>query len=77
MVGFQTLQEAYQNVADGDIIQSRSGTITGTLQLTREVTISIKGGYDGKYESNSSYTTIIGDLKISAGTVQVENLNFR
>ncbi len=71
---YSTLQAAYNAVADGNIIESQAIVFTENLNINRSISVTLKGGYDTTFTSNSSNTTISGSLTISSGTLTVENL---
>jgi photosystem II stability/assembly factor-like uncharacterized protein len=74
---FSTLQTAYNSASDGDELQSQALHFGGDLSLGRNISVSLKGGYDGLYIDNPSKTTIDGTLIVSNGAVTVENLVIR
>jgi hypothetical protein len=43
------------------------------IVLDRDISITIRGGYDCGYSSVTGVTTIIGDMTISEGAVTMEN----
>ncbi len=72
---YSLIQDAYNNsAADGDEIQCRASTFAENLNFDRNITITLKGGYDSGFMSNLSSTTINGSLTISNGTITVENI---
>jgi subtilisin family serine protease len=60
--------EGYEN------IQLQSGEVTGDIIINKWWPIRIKGGYDCFYTEKSGYTTVHGNLIISDGSLEVENL---
>jgi PKD repeat protein len=73
-VYFPTLQEAYDIAEDGDIIQSQVATLTENFNINMDKTVTIKGGYDCSYTTQTGKTTINGTLNIIDGTATIENL---
>jgi len=71
---FSTIQAAYDTCSTGAIIQIQAIDFNEYLYFGRDVSITMKGGYDADYTSNPSYTTVKGSLTISDGTVVVENI---
>jgi PKD repeat protein len=71
---FPTLQEAYDIAEDGDIIQSQVVTLTENLNINMDKTVTIKGGYDCSYTTQTGKTTINGTINIIDGTATIENL---
>ena len=48
------------------------------LSLSRNVAITLKGGYDCSFSANPGFTTVHGNMTISGpGTVTVENVVIR
>jgi hypothetical protein len=67
--------DAYTNAQTGDVIELMGMTTTENLHLnTPTESISLKGGYDCNFRANKGYTTIIGSLEITVGTVTVERI---
>jgi hypothetical protein len=73
----QIIQSAYDHCADGYIIEVQALEFPSDVICDRNVSVTLKGGYDQGFNSNPSYTTINGLLKISNGTVIVENIVIR
>ncbi len=72
---FSSLQSGYTAAAGGDIIQLQAVTLTESPDLNNGTSVTLKGGYDQCYATNSgTYSTIHGQLTIGTGTVTVENL---
>ena len=67
-------QTAYNAAVDGDVIRLQEYTFNENLNLNRNISVTLKGGYDCSYTSNPQFGTINGMLTISDGTVIVENL---
>jgi hypothetical protein len=71
---FSTIQAAYDTCSTGTTIQIQAIDFDEYLYFGRDISITLKGGYDADYTSNLSYTTISGSLTISQGTVVLENI---
>jgi hypothetical protein len=69
---FSTLQEAYNAAHDGDTIEAMATSFTMDLTMGKQITI--KGGFDGSYSSNSGYTTLDGNLTIKDGSLVAANI---
>jgi hypothetical protein len=52
-VYYTSLQAAYNAAVSGDIIQSQAITFTENLSINRNITVTMQGGYDCAYTSNS------------------------
>ncbi|HBA70713.1 MAG TPA: hypothetical protein DCZ63_00460, partial [Geobacter sp.] len=72
---FNTLQEAYADPStlNGMTIQTRVVTFNG-FALDRDISITIKGGYDSAFLLNTGVTGVAGSLTIQNGSAVVENL---
>jgi len=70
---YLTLQEAYNAASDGDIIKCVDVMFTEDLTINIDKSVTIEGGYDGAYASNTGTTTLQGDIDISSGTLTIEN----
>lgn len=71
---FASLQSACNAAPDGSVIQAKAVPLANNLiNLTRAVTITLQGGYNASYTSNTGFTTILGTFTITSGTVIVEN----
>jgi PKD repeat protein len=70
-----TVQSAYDTSAEGEIIRFHKQEIgTDTLSISRNVTVTMKGGYNCDYSGTEGMTTIVGNLIIDDGTVIIENI---
>ncbi|WP_041973793.1 chitobiase/beta-hexosaminidase C-terminal domain-containing protein [Geobacter sp. OR-1] len=75
---FPTLQAAYAAASTGNTLQIWGIDLTENCVFDRDVSVTLDGGYNETYTSNSSgYTTIDGSLEIRKGTVRVKNLKIR
>jgi hypothetical protein len=72
-----TLQDAYDAAAASEVIQLKEGTLIGSLVAKRPVDVTVKGGYDAAYTSNTTDTTIQGTVLLRAGTLRMEKVNLR
>ena len=72
-----TLGTAYGNAASTDTIAAQSVTFRENLDLNGGKSITLKGGYDCLYSTNSLRTTIIGSLIVSTGSVIVDNISIQ
>jgi len=70
-----------RNIQDGiamasapSIIKITEGTYDENIILNIDQEITLQGGWDANFTSNSSYTTINGSLTITHGTLTTENI---
>lgn len=71
---YSTIQAAYDAAVDGDVIQSRELSITENVTLDQNISIRLEGGYDCSFEMVTGKTTVVGDMRVSDGTVTIENV---
>ena len=72
---FYTLQGAHDEAGSGDTIEAMAGVFPETLTVSKPITL--EGGYDSSYSSNSGYTTLWGVITILSGSLTVKNLGIR
>ncbi len=71
---YGTLQEALNMAMDGDIIQSKAGVFHTSLTFNRNISITLHGGYDCDYATESSHvTTLRGQININVGHIHLKN----
>ena len=72
---YTSILSAYLHAEDGDIIQCTAAEYPEGLLLNNGTAVTIKGGYDPGFASNSSgQTTINGMVEVVSGSVVVDNL---
>jgi len=74
---YSTLSAAYIAAWSGSVIQSRVYTFNENLNINRNVSTTLRGGYNISYSSNGEYTTLRGVLTIGRGSFTAENLVIR
>ncbi|MBI4847071.1 MAG: Ig-like domain-containing protein [Nitrospirae bacterium] len=72
-VYYSSLQAAYNAANDGETIKSQDAVTTENLNLDRDLSITLTGGYGCNYSSATGTTTIKGDMIISAGTLTISS----
>jgi PKD repeat protein len=75
-VYYSTLQDAYNAASDGNVIQSQDLTFTEDLNINRNISVTLEGGYDCDYTAITGKTTLKGDMTLSNGTVIVQEGTF-
>lgn len=73
-VYYPTILSAYQAAASGNTIRIWGTDFTETFSFNLPISVTLKGGYDQGYGSNTDYTTLRGTLTIGKGTLTVEQL---
>ncbi len=74
---YDTVQGALDAAINGDSIQMRVQDFIETLSFNVPSSVTLSGGYDFSFDSPpSSFTSIMGSLTISAGTVTIDNIIF-
>ncbi len=73
---YSTLQEAYDNALNGDIIQCKEKVFTEILFIddADNKYVTFQGGYDDDYSAIVGISSLEGNMFISNGTVIIENL---
>ena len=75
-VYYFTLQEAYDASVNGDTIQARAVNLTGNLRVDRNIAVTLEGGYNSDFTSNTGATTSLkGSIQTLAGggTLTIKN----
>jgi hypothetical protein len=76
--GFTTLQQAYDTAGDGATIKVQAEVPAEKLVLSSTgKKVSILGGYEPSFTTQTGYTTIIGKLVISRGSIVVNRVIIR
>jgi hypothetical protein len=72
---YASLQNAYDDPAtiNGDVIKSQAVILTENLDLNRNISITLEGGYDCDYSAIIGNTTLIGNMTVRDGTVTIQN----
>lgn len=75
-VYFDTLQAAYDGAPTGSsTIEAKAMTLpAGGLTMNGNKTITLKGGYDASYSTNTGLTTITGAVTIVSGALVTDNV---
>ncbi len=71
---YSTLQAAYDSASDNETIQAQALTaFTENLNINRSVSVTIEGGYNCDYSSNTGNTELKGTMTISGGTLTIKD----
>ena len=71
---YSTLQSAYAETADGENIKLHDTNINTSLNINRDLTVTLDGGYNCDYSGADGMTTINGNITISSGTLIIGNV---
>jgi hypothetical protein len=73
-VGFLSISNAYVAAASGHTIQAHAQNFTENINLTNSIPITLRGGYDCQFLSNSGYTTVTGKVTVQNGQVTMDKI---
>lgn len=71
------LSDAYGKAANKAVIQTMGVTFFEDLNLSRDIAVTIKGGYETLFKNQVGYSVIDGGLTISKGSLVAERLLVR
>lgn len=71
---YPSLQAAYNEAVTGSFIQLLENSVVGALDAGRNVTVTLKGGYDTGYTTTPGITTLTAPLTIRSGAVVVDKI---
>jgi len=71
---FADIQEAYNALLSGNILRIKGISVVKNLIFNRNLTITLRGGFDPASGTCTGFTSLQGNLEISNGTVIIENL---
>jgi hypothetical protein len=71
---YLTLQDAYDDAEDTDVIQCVEVTFTENLSVNIDKSVTIEGGYDAAFSSNTGNTILNGNMNITNGALTTEGL---
>lgn len=75
-VYYGTLPNAYAKAANNDTIQIKINELAVNMIFDRDIYINLDGGLDSNWIS-TDFTTIIGSIEISKGTVAMQGIKVR
>ena len=75
-VSYADFPGAYARASDNAVIQLQALDFTGDFLFNRDIRVGVQGGYDCGYTGNAAYAGILGELRVSNGTVRIEKLRF-
>ncbi len=71
---YSTIQEAYNNAGNTNIIQLQDTLIIESPVLGRSITVNIEGGYNCDYTLVTGKTRVEGNMTINDGVVTMQNV---
>jgi hypothetical protein len=73
-VVYSSISDAYSVADDSNTILMRAMAYDDILNLSRDLSIVLEGGYDSSFTYRTGFTSLSGNMTISKGTVTVEKL---
>jgi hypothetical protein len=74
---YSSILGAYTSAAIGDTIKAWGTDFTEDFTFKLIKAVTIKGGFNAEYSSNTGYTTLQGKLTVQSGSLTVERLVIR
>ena len=74
---FDTVSEGVNSVANGGTVRIRSGSYSETIALNESKSLTLQGGWDVSFTSQTPNTTIIKAPKVSRGSLILQMLTVR
>jgi hypothetical protein len=71
------LQDAFSQMTGGGTVRALAIEFTENPILDLKVSFILKGGYDGRYTSNTGWTTVRGAITIGSGSLTVDKVQIR
>jgi List-Bact-rpt repeat protein len=73
---YASLLAAYGAAQDGSsvTIEAQAVPLTGDLNLSRSVAVTLKGGYDSAFKESSGFSSLQGTVTVGSGSLTVENV---
>jgi N-acetylneuraminic acid mutarotase len=74
---YPDLTIAYSHAVSTNTIQSKATTFPGGLNLNRNISVILQGGYDAGYVNQSGYSSVQGQLILGVGSLVVDRLQIQ
>lgn len=71
---YSSLSTAYSEATSGCTLMAREFIFIEVLNFTRDIAVTLTGGFDSNYLDNSYYSVLQGNLTIGTGAVTIGNL---
>jgi hypothetical protein len=70
---YSSLQAAYNAAVNGDVIQTQAVVFTENLNINRNISITLQGGYNSDYTAIIGKTSLQGQMTVSNGRVTAKD----
>lgn len=70
---FSNIQSAYNVADDGGIIQSIASEFTEDININRNITLTLDGGYDCNYTTKVGNTVLRGNISVTEGVTAIDS----
>jgi PKD repeat protein len=74
---YSSIESALSQLSNGTNLNIQGTSLSEVLNLSKDVSFSLTGGYGCDFLMNPGFTTINGSLTISHGTVTIEKIIIR
>jgi len=74
---YLTLRDAYEAANEEDIIEAQAVDSTENLTLSGNIAVTLKGGYDSGFVTNSGFTQVNSIIIDGSGSVTIDNIRIR
>ena len=74
---YSSIQAAYDAAADGDTIEVQAAELTGNIDINRNISVIIKGGYDCNFSTYLQNTIINGVMTLNGGSLIAEGITIK
>ena len=71
---YSSINAAYLDISATSVIKAWGTDFTENLELDKGKALTLRGGFDSTYTTNSGFTTLHGALTIGTGSVVVDKL---
>lgn len=71
---YTTVNTAYTSAVDGQEIKLWATDFSESINLTRPIAVTLRGGFDANFAQQTGKSTLTGSLTISSGSVVVDGL---
>ncbi|NVN92487.1 MAG: PKD domain-containing protein [Desulfuromonadales bacterium] len=74
---YSTIDNALNYAVNGATLQLQATTLTYSLNMSRNISFKLSGGYSCNYSMNPGFTSINGTITVSHGTVTMDKIIIR